>query len=193
MDSGLALRLGRNFYWLRGHARHRSGDDVMKNILPKHPPCVFSTALAGSGFFDASSRYRVVAETKSELTAREGASKKFRMRNELKNPLMTALRGLGLFLISCSSHAFTCAVILPNKSVDVISTNSLTCAAGQVAFLEAADLTSWQTLLANAVLVSQPFDYVLAGAFWAFAFSFTVGIWFFTKNISLIFQAIKNW
>lgn len=45
----------------------------------------------------------------------------------------------------------------------------------------------------DPALHSPLFDYVLASAFWAFAFSFTIGIWFFTKNIGLILEAIKRW
>lgn len=90
------------------------------------------------------------------------------------------------------AQAFTCASI-SGQTITITSTASLTCAAGEVAFLEIADVSNWQIMLANAVLNSAPFDYVLAGAFWAFAFSFTVGIWFLTKNIGLILAAIKKW
>ena len=40
---------------------------------------------------------------------------------------------------------------------------------------------------------SLPFDYVLAGSFWTFAFSFTIAVWFFAKNLGLILEAIKRW
>jgi hypothetical protein len=40
---------------------------------------------------------------------------------------------------------------------------------------------------------SLPFDYVLAGSFWTFAFSFTIALWFFAKNLGLILEAIKRW
>lgn len=96
-----------------------------------------------------------------------------------------------MFQVSVA-QAFTCASIT-GQTITITSANSLTCAAGEVAFLEAADVTSWQTFLANAIIASQPFDYALAGAFWAFAFSFTVGIWFFTKNAGMILEAIKRW
>lgn len=89
------------------------------------------------------------------------------------------------------AQAFTCASIA-GQTITITSINQITCAAGEVAFLETADITSWQTWLANAVLASQPFDYVLAAGFWTFAFSFTLGIWYFSKNIGMILEAIKK-
>lgn len=37
-----------------------------------------------------------------------------------------------------------------------------------------------------------PYDYANGGVIWAFAFSFTVGLWWLTKNIGLIMKAIKS-
>jgi hypothetical protein len=39
---------------------------------------------------------------------------------------------------------------------------------------------------------SVPFDYAQAGLIFSMFFSFTVGLWLFSKNLGLILQAVKR-
>lgn len=37
------------------------------------------------------------------------------------------------------------------------------------------------------------FDYVAAAAIFSFFFSFVVGVWFFSKNIGMVIEAVRKW
>lgn len=40
--------------------------------------------------------------------------------------------------------------------------------------------------------VSKPYDYANGGALWAFGFAFVLGLWFVSKNIGLVLNAVKR-
>lgn len=40
--------------------------------------------------------------------------------------------------------------------------------------------------------VASPYNYTQGGALWAFGFSFVLGLWFVSKNIGLIMEAIRK-
>lgn len=63
-------------------------------------------------------------------------------------------------------------------------TVSLASLAASVAALEAVSGTGGTV---------EPFDYVKAGALFAFFFSFVVGVWIVGKNIGLIINAVRHW
>lgn len=53
-----------------------------------------------------------------------------------------------------------------------------------------AEYAQFQSLVAGA---GTEFDYALASAVFAFFFSFTVGVWFVSKNFGLVVEAVRRW
>lgn len=91
----------------------------------------------------------------------------------------------GGYMLSLSSVLYSA----PNLFAAVVNVRSL--ATGAVV----ARPMPFQAVACDPALFpsSVPFDYVLASAFWVFAFSFTVGAWFLAKNLGLILEGIKRW
>jgi hypothetical protein len=52
-----------------------------------------------------------------------------------------------------------------------------------------AEYANFQASIASTV---STFDYVTAAAIFSFFFSFVVGVWYFSKNIGLILNAIRR-
>lgn len=98
-----------------------------------------------------------------------------------------AVCAVSLAHYGCSNASGTTCTKVAVNSYVVNATAPASCTG--VILISRTEYTDYQNALISSVA---PFDYVMAAAIFAFFFSFVVGVWFVSKNIGAVINAVKK-